>query len=85
MGQEETRELKRWLSWVLGLVIALVSAIWGLTWGNTLSSQNRQEERLREIELRTEGVCVRYENIEKSVSDIKTDVREIKQILSKGR
>jgi len=89
MGAEETKELKAWISRILsgsiGLIIMLTISIWGITWWSLREQVADHEIRIQSIERKVEVICTRNEGMEKSIDEIKMDVKDVKTLLQKRR
>lgn len=77
--------LPNWAIWGLGILVVAVSTIWAITWGVTANSVNGQELRLRNTEVKLDVTCEKVNGITESLTEIKSDLKEIKKSVSQGR
>jgi len=85
MGAEETRDLKKWLGTVLGIALMLAGTVWGLTWWSLRAQVADHETRLRTVEIETGKACERVNGMDAMLNEMKSDIKEIKSIVSKRR
>ena len=69
---------------VVSILILLVGTIWGMTWVQTSKKAHTNEHKIIEVEKSQAVYTQKLETIDGNIKDIKSDMKEIKNMIRKN-
>ena len=68
----------------ISLLVLLIGTVWGMTWVQTSKKANLNEYKIIEVEKSQAVYTQKLETIDGNIKDIKSDMKEIKNMIRKN-